>query len=620
MLPGTSPETRAMPQTLSTLRINFANRCVIHSDRVVTIEPKAALLLALLQKFVGQVVTPETIRAQVWGGRALGKGVLSQTVHKLRTALGDDGTLIRSLRHQGYVLTSALVEDLSSAPLPQHSAGDAGRIGSGAEAEKSAISMQSLAEAARKKSRADVEFAQLGKTRLAHFPTAVWIVAVLLGGSGLSYFYGADRSGELSNKPAVQVSKQQAQSAYELGMTYTQLGSRAGFREAESLFESALTNPAYRTRALSGIATLSVQRYFLDRQDYSVSLERARGALVQIAHADQALPIVLLAHAEVASLSANPWRSIRYLQRGIAKVTPAVEASFALHDQAGAALATHIVAAESGADVGARLHNKLAREALVPGAFRIAQFASERLPQSEATRALVTAQLAHWQLNDVRGLLALRTRFPADASALWAYAAALSQAQQIDSATAALNEWLVLNPDDDFALAIALTLAAKRGSLTEAQVLFEHYRALPRRGDGASLCMVFEALDALALREPQVELLGRINEVPQDAVEGLWLRAYAANLASPSGAFADTIDFASAAFERDVVRGTLVKFWRPDFSFARLTRYHSWLKSAAPSPAVTQRLARLHQAIASERIRLANEGLNPRWLARLELK
>jgi DNA-binding winged helix-turn-helix (wHTH) protein/TolB-like protein/cytochrome c-type biogenesis protein CcmH/NrfG len=76
----------------------------------VRIEPKAMELLAALAARAGEVVSRETLLAEVWPGVVVGDEALTQAIIKLRRALGDDPkkpAYIETISKRGYRLIAA---------------------------------------------------------------------------------------------------------------------------------------------------------------------------------------------------------------------------------------------------------------------------------------------------------------------------------------------------------------------------------------------------------------------------------------------------------------------------------------------------------------------------------
>lgn len=86
------------------LKFDVTRRLVWRGDLPLSIEPKGLEVLDLLSREPGAVISADRLQREIWRRRHLGEGVISQTIYKLRRALGEDG-LIQSVRGQGWRLT-----------------------------------------------------------------------------------------------------------------------------------------------------------------------------------------------------------------------------------------------------------------------------------------------------------------------------------------------------------------------------------------------------------------------------------------------------------------------------------------------------------------------------------
>ena len=83
-------------------------------DRSVRLEPRVMDVLACLAGDPGRVVTKEEFLAAVWGGAFVEEGVLSQAIHSLRKALGDDTRqprYIQTIPKRGYRLLAPVMPE-----------------------------------------------------------------------------------------------------------------------------------------------------------------------------------------------------------------------------------------------------------------------------------------------------------------------------------------------------------------------------------------------------------------------------------------------------------------------------------------------------------------------------
>jgi DNA-binding winged helix-turn-helix (wHTH) protein/TolB-like protein/Tfp pilus assembly protein PilF len=88
----------------------------------IRLEPKAMDVLVLLAERAGEVVSREELFAGVWPGAVVGDEALSQSITKLRRALGDDPrspTYIETISKRGYRLTAPVSRDgVGPPPVP----------------------------------------------------------------------------------------------------------------------------------------------------------------------------------------------------------------------------------------------------------------------------------------------------------------------------------------------------------------------------------------------------------------------------------------------------------------------------------------------------------------------
>lgn len=93
---------------------------VIERDGVpLQVEPRTMALLMLLVERAGEVVSRQEIEEQVWAGRVVGYDALTQTIAKLRRALGDDSHCPRyvlTVPKGGYQLIAPVTPDDRSVP------------------------------------------------------------------------------------------------------------------------------------------------------------------------------------------------------------------------------------------------------------------------------------------------------------------------------------------------------------------------------------------------------------------------------------------------------------------------------------------------------------------------
>lgn len=101
-------------------RVRPSEHVIERDGGPLQVEPRTMALLLLLVKRAGEVVSRQEIEEQVWAGRVVGYDALTQTVAKLRRALGDDSHCPRyvvTVPKGGYQLVAPVRPD--EGPLPQ---------------------------------------------------------------------------------------------------------------------------------------------------------------------------------------------------------------------------------------------------------------------------------------------------------------------------------------------------------------------------------------------------------------------------------------------------------------------------------------------------------------------
>ena len=101
-----------------------ANR-LFRGDREVRVEPKAMRVLTYLAERQGEVVSRHDLEAHVWTGMIVTDDAVTNTVIKLRRALGDkarDPAYIETIAKSGYRLiadiSAVATQDDSTTPAP----------------------------------------------------------------------------------------------------------------------------------------------------------------------------------------------------------------------------------------------------------------------------------------------------------------------------------------------------------------------------------------------------------------------------------------------------------------------------------------------------------------------
>jgi DNA-binding winged helix-turn-helix (wHTH) protein/TolB-like protein/Flp pilus assembly protein TadD len=95
--------------------VRQAEGVLLSEDRSVRLEPRVMDVLACLAGDSGRVIAKEELLTAVWGGAFVEEGALSQAIHSLRKALGDDARqprYIQTIPKRGYRLVAPVVQDL----------------------------------------------------------------------------------------------------------------------------------------------------------------------------------------------------------------------------------------------------------------------------------------------------------------------------------------------------------------------------------------------------------------------------------------------------------------------------------------------------------------------------
>lgn len=98
-----------MPLTIGAWTVEPATNELRRGATVVRVEPKAMDVLALLAEHAGAVVSREQFLARIWAGAVVGDEALTQSITKLRRALGDDPqspAYIETIAKRGYRLVA----------------------------------------------------------------------------------------------------------------------------------------------------------------------------------------------------------------------------------------------------------------------------------------------------------------------------------------------------------------------------------------------------------------------------------------------------------------------------------------------------------------------------------
>jgi DNA-binding winged helix-turn-helix (wHTH) protein/TolB-like protein len=102
------------PFTLDLLRCEL-----LRDGHAVALRPKAFDLLACLTSRPGEVLTKDQLIAAVWPGLVVTDDSLTQCVHELRSALGETGSLLKTVPRRGYRLDAVVEFVASKAAYPR---------------------------------------------------------------------------------------------------------------------------------------------------------------------------------------------------------------------------------------------------------------------------------------------------------------------------------------------------------------------------------------------------------------------------------------------------------------------------------------------------------------------
>ncbi len=92
---------------VSDLLVKPSENTLLRDGETIHLEPKTMALLQLFAEHVGEVLTRQEIEEVIWQGRVVGYDALTQTIAKLRKALGDsnpDQRIIETVPKSGYRL------------------------------------------------------------------------------------------------------------------------------------------------------------------------------------------------------------------------------------------------------------------------------------------------------------------------------------------------------------------------------------------------------------------------------------------------------------------------------------------------------------------------------------
>ncbi len=106
--------TNLAPFRLGEWEVRRDEGLLCSGDRSVRLEPRVMDVLVHLAAHPDRMVSKEELLAEVWGGAFVEEGALSQAIHSLRKALGDDARqprFIQTVPKRGYRLVAAVVQE-----------------------------------------------------------------------------------------------------------------------------------------------------------------------------------------------------------------------------------------------------------------------------------------------------------------------------------------------------------------------------------------------------------------------------------------------------------------------------------------------------------------------------
>src|SRR4051812_42130004 len=86
----------------------------------IPLRPKSFALLRLLVEHAGRLLDRDTILATIWPDVVVGEEAITQCVHAVRKALGDEAQrLLKTVPKRGYLLAAEVVPTETTAPVPR---------------------------------------------------------------------------------------------------------------------------------------------------------------------------------------------------------------------------------------------------------------------------------------------------------------------------------------------------------------------------------------------------------------------------------------------------------------------------------------------------------------------
>ncbi len=530
-----------------------------------TLEPKCVQLLEALSEHHGEVVSAEDLRLKVWEGRRIGPGVIPQTMLKLRKALTDDGSLIRSIRNRGYVLSTPIA--IECAPTTQL---DDARI---APPENSTIGLL------------------ITHYSLKRFFLKCVVIGALAAGIAMGLRNLIPSKPPSWEQAPIANSMADPAAAYALASHLSRDLTPSALLESERLLDELSTLPKWRAVALADLARVLVLRHQYDNQPYSKTLLRASSALADAMHLAPDSTATLHTRAVVTALRGDFVEALKQFSglnhRG-------VRAQGFAADYAAVALTMGEL----------KLAGRIVESALVS-----TPIDSRLLLQKAWLTHLKTAPTEPWVAGSF--IDEAREHEPGLLSLKWV---AILQRLQRREWNLAAEQALQLQPSnaqDGEGLALAILISARQSDPHRVAALLNLYVVAESGNDGRDLCLIWEALAQSDNLSASSSLNSLISQLPQSLPEGLWLRAYTVATTDPPLA----LNWARQAYELSLQNGALIDLTLPDFGMHRINFYANMLRSVGDQPGLTS----LRSTLDAQQQRLRAEGLNPQFAARLSL-
>ena len=102
---------------LNDLQIDPSRNLICAHGDAIRVEPKVMTLLLRLKESMGQTLSRSQLIESLWGDNSGSDEALTQTVSKLRRALGDNSSIIETVPKRGYRLKLEFDDGLKSTDM-----------------------------------------------------------------------------------------------------------------------------------------------------------------------------------------------------------------------------------------------------------------------------------------------------------------------------------------------------------------------------------------------------------------------------------------------------------------------------------------------------------------------